>query len=138
MLRHSLLIAWCALALAGCDLADTGRDEAPNRPGIGANGRRDLTGSEANIGGEKEGKTYAVYDAFRDRSGTGLAFAGYGCESNCADVMSGYQRARRERITEPRRCSASTWGQLEGCVAFAQGFPPELSSLPPLREVVAR
>ncbi len=133
MIRCSILIAMSALSLTGCDAPP--RDALGERPGIGANGRRELIGAEVDISGEKKGKTYATYDLFRDQHGPGLAFAGYGCESDCADVMSGYRHARREKITNPRLCAASTWGELEGCVAYTQGFPTELSSLLPLKEV---
>lgn len=135
MIRHLSLIVMSALVLAGCDGA--AGSVAASQPGIGANGRRDLIGANVNIGGEKQGQTYATYDDSRDRRGTGLAFAGYGCQSNCADVMGGYQRARRAKVTDARLCAATTWGELEGCVAFAQGHPSELSSLPPLRETAA-
>lgn len=136
MIRPLILVAGSALVLAGCD--GPARDAAGDRAGIGANGRRDLIGSGVAIGGEKQGQTYVAYDDTRDRTGTGLAFAGYGCQSNCADVMTGYQGARRRNVTDPRLCAAATWGELEGCVAFAQQRPSELSSLPPLKETVAR
>ena len=132
MLRHLNLIIMSALFLAGCD-GPAGRLPA-DRSGIGANGRRDLTGTNVDIAGEKAGQTYAAYDDARDRTGTGLAFAGYGCRTDCADVMGGYQRARRANVTDAKLCAASTWGALEGCAAFAQGLPSELSSLPPLKE----
>jgi hypothetical protein len=135
MLRFPFLIAICSLMVAGCDAPTSGG--SGDRAGIGPNGRRDLRGAGVNVSGEKEGKPYAVYDAARDQTGTGLAFAGYGCMRDCADVMTGYRRARRDKITNPRLCSAPTWGELEGCVAFAQGLPSELSSLPPLKAAAA-
>ncbi len=125
-----------ALLLAGCDPPD--RDAAASRPGFGANGRRDLIGSAADTGGEKGGQTYAAFDAYRDLKGSGLAFAGYGCVSDCADVIGGYRWARQRNVTDARLCEAATWGELEGCVAFAQGLPSELSSLPPLKKEAAR
>lgn len=136
MIRRCFLIAMSTFSLAGCNAP--ARDTISERPGIGANGRRELIAADVDIAGEKKGKTYAAYDLFRDQQGPGLAFAGYGCESNCADIISGYRHARRDKIKDPRRCVASTWGELEGCVAFTQGFPTELSSLPPLKETVAR
>lgn len=132
MIRPLTLLLVSAFVLAACD--GTAGQLAEDRSGIGANGRRDLIGTNVDTGGEKAGQTYAAYDDARDRTGTGLAFAGYGCQSDCADVIGGYQRARRGAVTDARRCAASAWGELEGCVAFAQGRPSELSSLPPLKE----
>lgn len=136
MIRHLNLIVMSALILAGCDVP--ARDVSADQSGMGAYGRRDLIGTDVNIGGEKQGQSYADYDDARDRRGTGLAFAGYGCQSNCADVMGGYQRAGRGKVSDARLCAAPRWGELEGCVAFAQGRPSELSSLPPLKESAAR
>jgi hypothetical protein len=136
MIRRLTLIAMSVLSLAGCDAPPRGTPHG--RPELGANGRRDLTGTRANLGGEKNGQGYAAFDDFRDRKGAGLAFAGYGCVSNCADVIGGYQRARQQNIADARLCTGATWGELEGCVAFTQGFPTEISSVPPLRQTGTR
>lgn len=122
-----------ALLLAGC--GNSAADEAEQDiPGIGANGRRDLAGAFPNLRGKKAGLSYGAYDSVRDHRGTGLAFAGYGCTTNCADVMKGYQRADQAKIEKADLCSGDTWGELEGCVAFTQGLPSNLSNLLPLEK----
>jgi hypothetical protein len=126
-----------ALLLSGCGSAPVEEVEQ-DIPGIGANGRRDLIGTDNNISGVKGGMSYGDFDVLRDHRGSGLSFAGYGCTTDCRDVMAGYRRAAAANIRDPGNCTAVTWGELEGCAAFAQGLPSSLSRLPPLKQHVAR
>jgi hypothetical protein len=122
-----------ALLLAGCGNAPA--DEAEQDvPGVGANGRRDLAETDAKLDGKKAGISYGDYDVLRDHRGTGLAFASYGCMSDCADVMKGYRRASQAKLSGAEQCDGETWGEIEGCVAFTQGFPSAIGTLPPLKK----
>jgi hypothetical protein len=121
-----------AFLLAGCGNAPAD-DVKQDVPGVGANGRRDLAGTDARLNGKKAGISYGDYDVLRDHRGTGLAFASYGCMSDCADVMKGYRRAGQAKLSGAEQCDGETWGEVEGCVAFTQGFPSEIGTLAPLK-----
>ncbi|TFI59785.1 hypothetical protein E2493_02805 [Sphingomonas parva] len=80
-------------------------------------GSRDLFHSGADIGGEKEGESYAAYDARRNRTAT-AGFEGFGCPNTCSEHEAGSRWAQAMRITSPDRCRGATWPLLEGCVAY--------------------
>ena len=128
VIRSPILIV--IALLAGCSSGDN--TDPPERHGFGANGRRDLAGLNVNTDGAKGGEVYPLYDGKRDHSGTGRAFADYGCANDdCADIERGYLNAKHDGIADMKLCRGDTWGELEGCVAFTQGLAPQMTRLPP-------
>ena len=80
-------------------------------------GNRDLFHTGANIRGQRNGESYAAYDARRDQSSS-EGFQGFGCVGSCTDLELGYRWAQSNRITDAKECEGSSWSILEGCVAY--------------------
>lgn len=118
------------LLLVGC--APPVEEGANDRPGFSQNGRRDLIGLDVDTKGVKAGRRYIEYATNRDFRGPGTAYADYGCTGDCSDIRAGYQAAKARNVTNSRECTAETWGEMEGCVAFTQHLKPETTELPPL------
>lgn len=80
-------------------------------------GSRDLFHSGADISGQKEGESYAAYDARRNRIAT-AGFEGFGCLDTCRELQVGYRWAEANRVDQASRCRGATWPLVEGCVAY--------------------
>ena len=79
---------------------------------------RDLFHSGADIGGTKEGMSYARFDVRRDSSAT-LSFFGFGCSGTCARHEAGYRWAVRHDVRQVADCIGFSWSEIEGCAAYA-------------------
>lgn len=91
---------------------------------------RHLFHTGADIGGEKEGMTYARFDASRDTNAA-RSFFGFGCLETCARHEAGYRWAVRHDVRQVADCIGFSWSEIEGCAAYAltrsepgQGSPP--------------
>lgn len=121
IIAMALVIAIVALLIASLDSGF--RNAAADLVGYGGRhsddhaGKRHLFHTGADIRGTKNGETYAQYDSRRDRSST-VGFMGFGCIGTCAELEAGYRWGQENRPSRPKECGGSTWGFLEGCVAF--------------------
>ena len=79
---------------------------------------RDLFHTGVDIGGIKEGSTYAKFDSARDVSAS-QSFHGFGCLPTCDGHEAGFRWAVRHDVREASECIGLGWSQIEGCAAYA-------------------
>ena len=83
----------------------------------GSSGSRRLFHSGVSISGEKNGETYAAYDA-RRRAMEVSGFRGFGCPGDCARHEAGYRWAEELQLASPWQCRGPSWEFVEGCAAY--------------------
>ena len=82
-----------------------------------SSGSRGLYHTGVPIAGEKNGETYAAYDA-RRHSIAANGFLGFGCPTNCDRHEGGYAWAEAQGLSDPGSCKGPSWEFIEGCAAF--------------------
>lgn len=82
-----------------------------------SSGSRDLYHSGVPIAGEKNGETYAAYDARRYAADV-TGFRGFGCPDGCDRHEAGYAWAKAQGLSKAGDCKGPSWGFVEGCAAY--------------------
>lgn len=121
---YPTLLIVAASTLAGCDKsARTATDAdgptpfgmADQHPPEDERYARDLHSEDIDTSGTRGGRTYAKFDALRDREALD-AFEGFGCLGSCEGHKAGFNWADAN-ANDLDECRGKSWSFTEGCAA---------------------